>query len=132
MSAAAALQEAAADALRGSAGLDGVSVFDAPPVRAALPFAVVEEPVTADWSAKDWSGREAKLTVTLHDAGERPTRLRDLAEAAETAVTALDRELTGGWRLASLALVKARIARAGGGERWTATSEFRVRMRRES
>jgi len=37
-----------------------VSVFDAPPVRGGLPYAVVDEPVLSDWSTKTWVGREGR------------------------------------------------------------------------
>ena len=121
MSARATLHAAIADTLRADAGLEALAgVFDAPPVRASLPHAVVEEPLFADWSTKDMAGREGRIAVALYDGGERPGRLRGLAEAAENAVLGMDRELPGGWR----------IARAGNG--WSATSEFRVRMLKES
>lgn len=131
MSAAARLQAALADALRAADGLAALTaVFDAPPVRAALPHATVEETVLADWSTKDMAGREGRAAVTLRDGGERPVRLRELAGAAEEAVLAMPRELGGGWRIASLVFVRGRVVREGQG--WTATSEFRVRMLKES
>lgn len=104
------------------------AVFDAPPARAARPYALVEEAVLADWGTKDMAGREGRVAVLLFDAGERPERLRGLAGAAEDAVLAMTRDLGEGWRIASLVLLRSRIARDGGGERWTALSEFRVRM----
>lgn len=131
MNAGAVLQTAVVALLRGEPGLDEVTVFDAAPVRAALPYAIVEEPLMADWSAKDWAGREARLAVLLHDAGERPVRLRGLAAAVENAVAALAPEIGDGWRIASLVFVRGRTAR-GAGERWISASEFRVRMMRVS
>ena len=59
------------------------AVFDAPPVRAAIPHAVVEDPVLGDWSSATWRGREGRLVVSLHDGGERPVRLRAALGAAE-------------------------------------------------
>lgn len=123
---------AAVDALDGAAieGLGRLSaVFDAAPARAAPPYAVVGDPVLIDWSGAGVTGREGRLTVTLWDAGEVPARLRALLEAAEAAVLAMGPELGGGWRVASLLLVRSRVARAGG-DRWTGVSEFRVRMYR--
>jgi len=110
-------------------GLDVTGVFDAPPVRAALPYAVIEEAVLADWSTKDMDGREGRLAVTLYDGGERPVRLRVLAGAAEDAVSAMPRVLGEGWRVASLVFVRGRIVREG--VRWVAMSEWRVRVLRE-
>lgn len=46
-----------------------VSVFDAPPVRGGLPYAVVDEPVLSDWSTKTWVGREGRILLTLFDGG---------------------------------------------------------------
>ncbi len=123
------LVAAAAAALGGHPGLAEARVFDAPPVRGGRPYALVEEPLLADWGTKDMAGREARLTIALFDAGERPARLRGLAGAAEAAIEAMPRGLGEGWALTSLALLRSRIVREGEG-RWMATSEFRVRMLR--
>ena len=128
MSAAALLQAAAVARLRASPALAGTGVFDAPPVRAALPYALVDEPLLADWSTKSWTGREARLSVLVHDAGERPVRLRSLAAAAEEALLSLGGDLADGWRIASVAPLRNRIVR--GGERWIAGIEVRVRVYR--
>ncbi len=105
-----------------------IPVFDAPPVRASLPYALVDEPVLADWSTKTWAGREAKLTVTIADGGERPERLRALADAGETAVLALGGDIGGGWRLANVVLVRSRLVRLA--ERWSAASDYQLRLYR--
>jgi hypothetical protein len=122
------VQVAATARLRASPILAGTGVFDAPPVRAALPHAVVDEPLFTDWSTKSWTGREAKLSVLVHDGGERPLRLRVLAAAVEEALLTLAGDLEGGWRVASAALLRSRIVR--GGERWTAGIDVRVRLYR--
>jgi hypothetical protein len=121
-----ALQAAVTAALEGA----GVTAFDAPPVRGALPHAVVEEPSLRDWSAATWTGREGVLVVAFHDAGERPVRLRATIEAGEAAVAAIGPALGGGWRVAQLRLQRSRVARKG--ERWLGTSEFLVRIYREN
>lgn len=126
MSARALLAGAAVAALREV----GLRAFDAPPVRGALPHAVVGEPVLKDWSAAALFGREGTLMVSLHDAGERPERLRAALELAELAVETLEPVLGQGWRLVRMSLVRSRIVRAG--ERWLGTSEFVVRMYREN
>jgi len=125
------VQAALKAALEAHAPLAGgvTAVFDAPPVRAARPFAVVEEAILTDWGAKGAEGREARVAVALFDAGERPVRLRVLAGAAEEAIAAVPRALGEGWAVASLVLLRSRIAREGDG-RWMALSEFRVRMLR--
>ena len=113
--------------LRGTAGLAGAGVFDAPPVRAALPYVQVEEPLLADWSTKSWAGREGRLTVLVLDGGERPVRLRTLLAAAEAAVLAMPADLGAGWRLATVTLARSRLTR-GNADRWTAAAEFQVRL----
>ena len=121
-----ALQDAVVEALVGA----GVRAFDAPPVRAALPHAVVDEARLSDWSTTTWQGREGSLAVTFLDAGERPVRLREAIEAGEAALQAMPRGLGGGWRLVQMRLQRSRVVRSG--ERWLGVSEFLVRMWREN
>jgi hypothetical protein len=122
------LQAALVEAL---AGLEVTQVFDAPPVRAARPYALVEEAWLTDWGTKDMAGREGRFAVTLFDVGERPARLRELAGAVETAIEAMPRAIGNGWEVASLVLLRSRINREGDG-RWQSVSEFRVRMLRSA
>jgi hypothetical protein len=131
MSAQTVLGEALVAALKAHAGVARVvtAVFDAPPVRAARPFAEVAEALLTDWSTKDMAGREGRIAIVLRDAGERPVRLRDLAGAVDAAVEALPRDLPEGWRIASLVPVRSRIVREGEGL-WAGTNEYRVRMLR--
>jgi len=110
----------------------GLRAFDAPPVRATLPYAVVEPPLLRGRGAVGCDGAEGRVTVTVHDAGERPTRLWQLTGGVEAALAATMPELTGGWRLLVAELGTARMRRSGGdgGLRWTAAVEMRVRMYR--
>ncbi|GGB30373.1 hypothetical protein GCM10011380_19820 [Sphingomonas metalli] len=107
-----------------------LAVFDAPPVRATVPRAVVEEPALADWGAAGISGREGRLTVALSDEGERPGRLRGLLAAVEEAVPRTAPVLGQGWRIARLQLVRSRLT-AGPAGRWSGAAEFAVRLYRE-
>lgn len=109
---------------------DAAAVFDAPPVRAALPHVVVEQPELVDWSTKDWRGHEGRIVVAAYDGGERPVRLRALAARIEDAVEAVPAAPGDGWRVATLRFARSRVARAPG-DRWVATSEFVVRLYRE-
>lgn len=129
MSAHEILADALTGALTAHAPLAGAinGVFDAPPARGVRPYAVVEEAVLADWSTKDMTGREGRLSVTLFDTGERRARLRGLAEEVVAAATGLPRELGEGWRIASLAFVRSRIVRESAAGS-AAIVEFRVRM----
>jgi hypothetical protein len=107
------LQAALVAALKGDAVLmvDLTQVTDAPPVRAARPYAVVEDPLLSDWGTKDMAGREGRIAVLLYDLGERPVRLRALASAAEDAVIACGRDLGGGRQLVTCDLIRSRMLR---------------------
>lgn len=131
MSAQTVLGEALVAALKAHAGVARVvtAVFDAPPVRAARPYAEVAEALLTDWSTKDLAGREGRIAIVLRDAGERPLRLRELAGEVDAAVEDLPRDLGEGWRIASLVPVRSRIVREGEGL-WAGTNEYRVRMLR--
>lgn len=121
-----ALQAAIVSALQGI-----ITAFDAPPVRAAVPYVVIEDAVLARWGGVGIDGREGRVRVVLHDAGERPARLRALGADVEAAVAALSGEIGGGWRVVALRLIGGRTVRSGGGDRWTATREFAVKLYRE-
>ncbi|MES2442783.1 MAG: DUF3168 domain-containing protein [Pseudomonadota bacterium] len=127
------LHEALVAALAGHAPLTAIvtGVFDAPPVRAARPYALIEETVLTDWSTKDMAGREGRITLVSFDEGERPVRLRALASEVEAAMAALPRAIGEGWRVASLVFVRRRTVHEGG-RRWAAISEWRVRLLQES
>ena len=127
MNGGAIIQAALVDALRGDAGMAGVTVFDAPPLRGAMPYAIVEHPVLGDIGSKDMTGRDGRIAIVLHDAGERPTRLRAMIDVAETVATALPATLNGGWRLTAIRLARSRIVKAGG-DRWIASVELTVRL----
>lgn len=133
MSAGARLQAAVVRALKGDPALAGVAVFDAPPMRAAAPHAVVGEPVLADWSAVGVSGRQGRIDLVLHDGGERPVRLRAQLAAAEDAVAGMPADLGEGWRAVRLLLMRSALARVpdrSGADRWAASASFAVRVLR--
>jgi hypothetical protein len=128
VSAGAAVQAAVIAALKARNEFAGVAVFDAPPVRAAVPYAVVDPPELRDVSAKGLTGRGGSIGVVLHDAGERPGRLRELVGVVAEVVEALSGELGGGWRATAVVLARERVARAAVRDRWMAMSEFAVRV----
>ncbi|MBN2972938.1 DUF3168 domain-containing protein [Roseomonas aeriglobus] len=107
-----------------AATLNGV--VEGPAVRASTPYAEIGEAVAGDWGTKDRAGRELRLAVILRDAAETSTRIGTLVTAVEAAVPGLSRDLPG-WRVASIAFLRSRIAGDGPG-RWIAAVEFRVRM----
>ncbi len=127
MAAGAVLAGRAAAALR---AVGGFAVYEAPPIRAAVPYALVEAGAESDWGHKSGAGREVRLTVTMHDRGEATARLRALAAAAEEALAGLG-GTEGGWQVVSLRAVRGRLvpARPAGVDSLSAwTAEFRARM----
>ena len=108
---------------------DALTVFDAPPVRAAMPYAVIEEPVLSAIGASGIEGVEARIAITVTDGGERPVRLRRLIAGIEARMAALPERIAdadGDWRAVVRRLIKSRITRAKAGH-WIGTSEFMVR-----
>lgn len=106
-------------------------VFDAPPVRAATPYAVVDDPLLAAGDAVGVAGRSGTIAVAAVDTGVSPARVRALIAAAEAAMAMLPAEIGEGWRVTSVRLVRSVVVQ-GKGERWTATSVFAVRMFRSN
>ncbi|MEG3091337.1 tail completion protein gp17 [Sphingomonas sp. PB1R3] len=101
-----------------------VTLFDAVPVRASVPQAVLGEPSESDWGAAGIEGRELRVTVTLTDEGERPLRLRTAMQAVEA--IALPDMLADGWLVAGWTAMATRMAKTGA--RWTASVEWRARL----
>lgn len=102
----------------------GMALFDAVPVRASVPQAVLGEPSDSDWGAAGIEGRELRVALTLTDEGEQPRRLRACVQAAEA--IGLAGALADGWRVAGLSVVATRMAKTGA--RWTASVEWRARL----
>jgi hypothetical protein len=121
-----ALAEAFMATLRTIDGLNGT--YSPQPVQAALPYAVVDAGLESDWSHKSGDGREVRIAVSIHDERESPARSRAIARAAEAAIQAVPRELSG-WRVVSLIFLRSRAVR-GPGPRWTAVTDYRARMLR--
>jgi hypothetical protein len=129
--AAAALQAAALARIGAVAGLAGR--YDAPPVQAVTPYALVEAGPETDWGHKSGAGSEVRLAVTVRDAGERPQRLLALLETARAAIEA--GLAPAGWQLVTLAWQRTRSAReskpaVGADTLWVGAVEFRARMLR--
>ena len=120
----AALKEDAA--LMGS--LNGL--FDGQPVRASVPYAVVGECIASDWGAKGVDGRELRLTIGLHDAGETPGRLAVPLERIDAVMQLL--ELADGWRIVGARLIRSRVVKGRDKDAWQAVVAFRLRVIREA
>lgn len=123
-----AVQEAVANALRNSvpvmAGVSGI--YDGPPVRASFPYVSISDGSGSDWSTKTAPGREIRVALTVWDDGEEPARLHGLMHHVEDAVAGIERDLDG-WRVASVAFVRALVVRDPAGP-WAGLVEHRIRV----
>ena len=129
MGAGAALEAAAFAAL---GAIDGLGVFAAAPLQAAVPYAMVEAGPQSDWSHKSGEGRELRLAVTIRDKGETPLRLAQFAVEVETAMATLS--VGGGWSLVSFRFLRNRLLppqRGTPDATWSAVIEWRARMLRD-
>lgn len=124
MSAESVLAEAALAALRAELEVNGV--FEGPPVKASEPWVELGPTIAVDWGTKDAAGREVRLVLIVRDRAERAARCHALAAAAGSVVEDLPRDL-GGWRIASIAFVRARVVGDRPGE-WSAQVEYQVKM----
>jgi hypothetical protein len=114
-------------ALEALGRIEGIRrVYDAPPLQAAVPYALLAIDLETDWSHKSGAGREVRLAATLHDRGERPVRLRGLVAEGEAALAAMPREIEG-WRIVTMQLLRSRLVRDSAGG-WAAAIEFRARL----
>lgn len=120
-----ALRDAAIEAVE---ALDLGGVYPGPPLQSAYPYAVVECGPEMDWGHKSGKGRELRLALTLRDRGERPERAQAFAEVVESAMEA--GLAVAGWRVVTLALVRARtVAEGRGGSLgWAVALDYRARM----
>lgn len=71
-----------------------------------LPSLRVDPPTAVDWSTKDATGREVRVTTALRVAAGQADRLPDLVAAVEAAGEALGGTLDG-WRVASAVLLRS-------------------------
>ncbi len=108
-------------------GLNGL--FDGQPVRANVPYAVVGECLASDWGGKGLDGRELRLSISLHDAGETPGRLAVLLGRIEPVVQAADG--SEGWRIVGVRLIRSRVVKARDKDGWQAVVDYRMRVVRE-
>lgn len=119
-----ALAEAALAALRDVGGLNGV--YDGPPLSASFPYATVETGLESDWSHKSGEGRELRLSILVHEQGERPTRLRNIVVAVEAAAAEIGPNLAG-WQLVNLVFLRGSMLRSKDAA-WSAAIEYRARL----
>ena len=71
------------------------AVTEEAPSRTALPWLAVAASASADWSAKDVTGREVRVALELHCRGNKPGAAADLVAAIEARIAALPSVQTG-------------------------------------
>jgi hypothetical protein len=128
MGAGGALAQALIAALDGLTGLNGA--YDGTPIQGAFPYAMIETGPETDWSHKSGAGRELRLAVTIRDKGERPARLRALADAAEESIGGIGGTI-GDWRLVTMVFLRRTVLRESGAA-WAAVIEYRARLLAET
>jgi hypothetical protein len=126
MSAEQLLADAVLTAIGEALGDQVNGVFDGPAVKASAPWVELGPLVAADWSTKDTVGREVRLVLTVRDRAERAARTHALAAAVGGAVEDVPRDLDG-WRIASIAFVRARVVGDRPGE-WSAQVEYQIKL----
>lgn len=105
-------------------------VHPAAPKDAGLPWLALGPIGSVDWSAKGITGRELRLTLNATDAGQSPSRLYDLAEAALGVLATLPSRI-GEWQLGPFVHLRT-LSRRSGPTGWAADIELRVRAMRIS
>lgn len=107
-----------------SAAVSGI--FDGAPPRAPFPYIIVGGGLSSDWSTKTEVGRELRMTLTIWDDGEEPSRLHILIAAVEAAMAGLPRDLVG-WRIVSSLFLRSMVVRDPAGP-WAGLIDHRIRV----
>ena len=71
------------------------AVTEEAPSRTALPWLAVAASASADWSAKEVTGREVRVALELHCRGDQPGAAADLVTAIEARIAVLPPAQTG-------------------------------------
>lgn len=76
------------------------------PLEASLPWLGIAASASADWSAKEVTGREIRIALELHCRGDDPATPATLTQAIEARIEALPRDQPG------LTVISTRFLRA--------------------
>lgn len=71
------------------------AIVEEAPSRTALPWLAVATSASADWSAKEVTGREVRVALELHCRGDQPGAAADLVTAIEARIAVLPPAQTG-------------------------------------
>ena len=83
------------------------AVTEEAPSRTALPWLAVAASASADWSAKDMTGREVRIALELHCRGDQPGAAADLVAAIEARIAALP-SVQAGLQVVTVTFLRAR------------------------
>ena len=83
------------------------AVTEEAPSRTALPWLAVAASASADWSAKEVTGREVRVALELHCRGDQPDAAAALVAAIEARIAALP-SAQAGLRVVSVTFLRAR------------------------
>lgn len=120
-----AVRDALTAALHARAELAGVALFDRDPAANVLPRIEVAEAQEADWSAKDFRGREVRTAVAIRVSEGQRGRIAALTDAVEQAGEGLTGDI-GGWRVAGALFLRVRGVPERGG--YASLVEHRIRV----
>src|SRR3569832_93097 len=107
-----------------SAQLNAVAE-EAPP-RASPPWLGIAASASADWSAKDAVGREARIAVELHLRGDDPAAGATIVGALEDRIASLPRAQDG-FEVVTAVFQRSRVEQRRAGVR-AALLEYRFRL----
>ncbi len=102
------------------------AIVEEAPSRIAAPWLALVASAGADWSAKDWPGREIRLALELHCRGDRPESAAALVAAIEARIAAMPRDHSG-FSLISTQFLRSRAEQRAANTR-AILIEYRFRL----
>lgn len=102
------------------------AVVEEAPSRTALPWLAIAASASADWSAKDRTGREVRIALELHCRGDQPESAASLTAAIESRIATLPAAQTG-FRIVTAQFLRARAEQRGASTR-AVLMEYRFRV----
>lgn len=102
------------------------AIVEEAPGRTALPWLAIAASASADWSAKERTGREVRIALELHCRGDRPDSAAALTAAIEARIAALPAAQSG-FQVVSAFFLRARAEQRGANTR-AILIEYRFRV----
>ncbi|MFM5947918.1 MAG: DUF3168 domain-containing protein [Novosphingobium sp.] len=102
------------------------AIVEEAPSRTALPWLAIAASASADWSAKDRTGREVRVALELHCRGDKPGSAAGLTEAIESRIAALP-PAQSGYQIVTAQFLRARAEQRGANTR-AVLLEYRFRL----